>query len=327
MWDLIALGVVIFVFLVILVRIVRFALADADLTLLSKGGPKRSEVEGKVAWITGGSKGIGKELARQFVELGAKVIISARNVADLEKVKAELLGKYPNAEVEVLSFDLTSDEEFLREAVKKSESFFSGAGVYYMVHNAGDDPLPIPALEITSETVLTIIKTNVLGTINLTRLIAPFMIERGGGHFIVMSSTAGKCPVPGQTVGSASKFALNGYFHTLRSELIQKGINVTVVCPGPIATKPLFKGTNSAEKPVTTDRCVHLIITAATHKLKEVWIANQPVLSVMYLTQYMPTLGLWFLDKIGSNRVEFAQTGGNISLMTLFFGKKKEKTG
>lgn len=50
-------------------------------------------------------------------------------------------GKYPNAEVEVLSFDLTSDEEFLREAVKKSESFFSGAGVYYMVHNAGDDPL------------------------------------------------------------------------------------------------------------------------------------------------------------------------------------------
>ncbi|KAM0940101.1 putative sulfoacetaldehyde reductase [Dioscorea sansibarensis] len=127
--------------------------------------------------------------------------------------------KYPNAEVEVLPFDLTSDEEFLREVVKKSESFFSGAGVYYMVHNAGDDPL-------------TVVKTNVLGTINLTRLIAPFMSERGGGHFIVLSSTAGKCPVPGQTVGSASKFALNGYFHTLRSELIQKGIDVTIVCLG-----------------------------------------------------------------------------------------------
>lgn len=49
-------------------------------------------------------------------------------------------GRYPNAEVEILPLDVMSDEEILREAVKKAESFFSSAGVYYMVHNAGDDP-------------------------------------------------------------------------------------------------------------------------------------------------------------------------------------------
>ncbi|KAM0940102.1 putative sulfoacetaldehyde reductase [Dioscorea sansibarensis] len=327
MWDLIAIGVVVFVFLAILVRIVRFAFADADLTLLSKGGPKRSEVEGKVAWITGGSKGIGKELARQFVELGAKVIISARNLADLENAKAEILGKYPKAVVEILPLDIMSEEDILREAVKKAESFFSGAGVYYMVHNAGDDPPPKRAAEITWEGAMKTIKTNVLGTINLTRLIVPFMIKRGGGHFVVIGSTAGKCPAPGQSVYSASKFALNGYFHTLRSELIQKGINVTVVCPGPIDSKPTSYGNNDAEKPMPTDRCVHLTITAATHKLKEVWISAQPVLLVMYLNQYMPTLGLWFMDKIGGNRVEASQGSSSTSLLTMLFGKKDGKTG
>ncbi|XP_039125725.1 dehydrogenase/reductase SDR family member 7-like [Dioscorea cayenensis subsp. rotundata] len=327
MWGLFALGFVIFVFLAVLVRIVRFALADADLTLLSKGGPKRSEVEGKVAWITGGSKGIGKELARQFVGLGAKVIISARNLTDLGNVKAEILGRYPNAEVEILPLDVMSDEEILREAVKKAESFFSSAGVYYMVHNAGDDPPPKRAAEITWEEALTTIKTNVLGTINLTRLIVPFMIKRGRGHFVVIGSTAGKCPAPSQSVYSASKFALNGYFHTLRSELIQKGINVTVVCPGPIASKAVAYGNNDAEEPMPTDRCVHLTIAAATHNLKEVWISNQPVLLVMYLTQYMPMLGYWFMDKIGSNRVEASQGDSNTSLMTMLFGKTEEKTG
>ncbi|KAJ0977139.1 hypothetical protein J5N97_012613 [Dioscorea zingiberensis] len=324
MLTLIVVGVVL---VVILGLLVRFALADADMTLLCKGRPKRSEVEGKVAWVTGASRGIGKELARQFAELGAKVIISARNLAELENVKAEILGKYPTAGVEILPLDLASDEESLREAVKKSESFFSGAGVHYMVHNGGHDPPPKPVLEMTGEDVLTMIKTNVLGTINLTRLIAPFMLERGGGHFIVISSTAGKVPAPGQSVYSSSKFALVGYFHTLRSELIQKGIDVTVVCPGPIASKSVSYGKNSGEKPMPTDRCVHLTITAATHKLKEVWISGQPVLLVMYLCQYMPTLGFWFMDKIGINRVESTNSDGNTSLMTMLFGKKKEKTG
>ncbi|KAK2996423.1 hypothetical protein RJ639_026456, partial [Escallonia herrerae] len=154
------------------------------------------------------------------------------------------------------------------------------------------------------------------------------MLRRKRGHLVVMSSAAGKTPAPGQAVYSATKFALNGYFHTLRSELCRKGIKVTVVCPGPIKTANA-PGTStseeraSAEKRVPSERCAELTIIAASHGLKEVWISYQcaghaiiigviklsllktavvrimphPVLAVMYLVQYMPTIGYWLIDK------------------------------
>ncbi|KAK4743768.1 hypothetical protein SAY87_010080 [Trapa incisa] len=141
-----------------------------------------------------------------------------------------------------------------------------------------------------------------------------------------MSSAAGKTPAPGQAVYSASKFALNGYFHSLRSELCQKGIKVTVVCPGPIdtstgATDSGAKG--SLEKRLPTERCVELTIIAASHGLKEAWISYQPVLAVMYLVQYMPTIGFWLMDKVGKNRVEAAAKKRSAYSLSLLFGNKK----
>ncbi|XP_008800554.1 dehydrogenase/reductase SDR family member 7-like [Phoenix dactylifera] len=310
----------------LLAFLVKFANADGDFTLLSKGPAKHEKIEGKVVWITGASRGIGEVLATQFASLGAKLILSARNAVELERVKARFAGK----QVEILPLDLASGEESLREAVQKAESFFSAAGVDFMVHNAAYDHPPTTALAITEETLLTTFKTNVLGTISLTRLLAPYMLKRGHGHFIVMNSAAGKCPAPGQAAYSASKFALNGYFHTLSSELNQKGIKVTVVCPGPVDTSKESgahaSGHNDSEKPVPVERCAQLIIRAATHGLKEVWISNQPVLLVMYLVQYMPTLGYWFMDKIGSNRVDASASECNTSVMEMLFGQKKKTT-
>lgn len=306
-----------------------FVTADGDLTLLSKGSVKRQEVEGKVVWITGASRGIGEILARQFASLGAKLILSARNVPELERVKNELVGKYPPARVEVLPLDLASGEESLKEAVQKAESFFGGAGIDYMVHNAAYERPKIKALEESVEGLQSTFKINVFGTISLTRLLAPFMLKRGRGHFVVLSSAAGKCPAPGQAMYSASKHALNGYFHTLRSELCQKGIKVTVVCPGPVGTSKVSVANSSgqrgsSEKHVPSERCAELTIIAATHGLKEVWISYQPVLFVMYLVQYMPTIGYWFMDKIGANRVDAAERKGNTYSWRLLLGQKKK---
>jgi len=178
------------------------------------------------------------------------------------------------------------------------------------------------ALEETEEGLQATFNVNVLGTINLTRLLALYMLKRGKGHFIVMSSAAGKCPAPGQAIYSASKHALNGYFHTLRSELCQRGIKVTIVCPGPVETS----GSGSSEKRVSAERCAELTIVAASHGLKEAWISYHPVLLVMYLVQYMPTIGYWFMDKIGGNRVETAAKKGNTYSWKLFFGEKKKTT-
>ncbi|KAH9670621.1 nad(p)-binding rossmann-fold superfamily protein [Citrus sinensis] len=221
----------------------------------------------------------GEVIAKQLARLGAKLILSARNAAELERVREQLVGKHAPAEVKILPLDLASGEDSLRVAVEKAESFFPGAGVDYMIHNAAYERPKSTALEVSEESLKATINVNVLGTISLTRLLAPFMLRRGKGHFVVMSSAAGKTPAPGQAVYSASKYALNGYFHTLRSELCQKGIKVTVVCPGPIRTandsEATASGNVSSQKYVSSERCAELTIIAATHGLKEVWISNQ----------------------------------------------------
>ncbi|CAL9185975.1 unnamed protein product [Musa hybrid cultivar] len=299
-----------------------------DFTLTSRGAPKRDEVEGKVVWITGASRGIGEILANQFTNLGAKVILSARNAVELERVKSEIISKYPASRVEVLPMDLASGEESLKESVYKAESLFSSAGVDYMVHNAAFERPKRKALDETEEGLRATMNINVLGTITLTRLLAPYMLKRGRGHFVVVSSAAGKCPSPGQALYSASKHALNGYFHSLRSELCQEGIKVTIVCPGPIETSKTSETSSSGksrslEKRVSAERCAELTIVAATHGLKEAWISYQPVLFVMYLVQYMPTIGYWFMDLIGANRLDAAASKRSAYSWSLLFGHKK----
>ncbi|WCJ38877.1 Hydroxysteroid 11-beta-dehydrogenase 1-like protein [Euphorbia peplus] len=311
--------------LVPIALLLKFLTSDGDFTLLAKKHVKREEIEDKVVWITGASRGIGEILAKQLASLGAKLILSARNEAELERVKSQLTGKHAPNDVMVLPLDLASGEDSLRKAVEKAESFFS-TGVDIMIHNAAYERPKTTALDVTEESLKATFNINVLGTISLTRLLAPFMVQRRKGLFVVMSSAAGKVPAPGQAVYSASKFALNGYFHSLRSELYQKGIKVTIVCPGPIETSNGSGETTSAkktEKRVSSERCAELTIIAATHGLKEAWISYQPVLGVMYLVQYMPTIGYWFMDKIGGKRVEVAAQKGDTYSWNILFGKKK----
>lgn len=304
---------------------------DGDLTLVSRGPPLRERVDGKVVWITGASRGIGEVLAMHFANLGAKLILSARNKDALARVKKNILSKNPDSRVEMLPMDLSAGEESLKEVVHVAESFFSNAGVDYMVHNAAFERPKRRALEESEEGLKATLNVNVFGTITLTRLLAPYMLDRGMGHFVVMSSAAGKVPAPGQAIYSASKHALNGYFASLRSELCTKGIKVTVICPGPIETLQSSAAASSSqthsaekrEKRVSVERCVELTIVAATHGLKEAWISYQPVLTVMYLVQYMPTIGYWLMDKVGAKRLDAAAKKGNTYSWSLIFSSKK----
>ncbi|CAI8613299.1 unnamed protein product [Vicia faba] len=301
----------------------KFATAYGDFTLMSKKHPKRELIEDKVFWITGASRGIGEVLAQQLASLGAKLIISARNEADLNRVKSQLKGKHAPDGVKILPLDLSSGEDSLRKVVDVAESLFLDSGVDYIIHNAAYVSPISSILDVTEDSLKAIFDVNVLGTITLTKLLTPFMLKRAKGHFVVMSSAAGKTPAPGQAIYSASKFALNGYFHSLRSELCQKGIQVTVVCPGPIQRVNNAGSQVPSEKRVSAEKCAELTIIAATHNLKEAWISYQPVLVVMYLVQYMPTIGYWLMDKVGKSRVEAAAEKGSTYSLSLLFGKKK----
>ncbi|KAF3607746.1 hypothetical protein DY000_02051576 [Brassica cretica] len=358
--------------LLLLGLLLKFAFADGDFTLISRKEVKHEAIEGKVVWITGANRGIGEALAKQFASLGAKLILSARNEAELFRIKSELKGKYAPEHVKVLRLDLPSSEERLKNVVERAVSLFPGDGVDYLIHNAayegpksnavdaseenlettfgvnvfgtisltnaaGKVPSPGQAIYAASKHALqgyfhslrpeTTFEVNVFGTISLTKLVTPHMLKQGGGHFVVISSAAGKVPSPGQAIYAASKHALQGYFHTLRSEFFQKGIKVTVVCPGPIETSngtgtSTSEDKKSPEKRVSSERCAELTIIAASHNLKEAWISYQPVLLVMYLVQYMPFLGFWLMDKVGGKRVEVAEKKGNTYSWNLLFQKK-----
>ncbi|KAI3705989.1 hypothetical protein L1987_76241 [Smallanthus sonchifolius] len=303
----------------------KFLTNDGDFTLLAKGKVKRESFEDKVVWITGASRGIGEVIAKQLAALGAKIIISARNEPELERVKKQISGTH----VEILPLDLSSGEDAIGAVVEKAVSLFGGAGVDYVIHNAAFERPKSTALDVPEASLKATLDVNVMGPISLTRLLLPHMLKRGRGHFVVMSSAAGKAPAPGQAVYSASKCALNGYFHSLRSELYQKGIMVTVVCPGPIETSNAPATSTSGqsavkEKRVSSERCAELTLVAASHGLKEAWISYQPVLAVMYLVQYMPSVGFWLMDKIGAKRVETAAQKGITYSINLLFNRKKE---
>lgn len=116
-------------------KLIRLALADADLHLLGLGKHSANAFRDKVVWITGSSQGLGAILAKYFADFGARIILSSRDVTKLERVKASLgLG---NDRVLIIPFDLCSDFSELEKAAAAADDAFGSAGVDYLIHNAG----------------------------------------------------------------------------------------------------------------------------------------------------------------------------------------------
>lgn len=183
----------------------------------------------KVVWITGASSGIGREAALQLNKMGAKLILSARREAELVELKSELDESIP---VKVLPIDLINPESF-SPAVSSVYDEFGRVDLLFNI--AG-----ISQRSYVLETDLTvdrkIMEINYFGTVALTKAILPRMVAAGEGQFGVVTSVTGKFGFGVRSAYAASKHALHGFFESLRLELAEKGIKVTLICPGPIQT-------------------------------------------------------------------------------------------
>jgi len=265
-------------------------------------------------WIIGASQNIGEELAKEYSRLGAKLILTSRRVHELERVKASLKGE----NVVVLPGDISAGMEQLKALVQRAESAFPGAGIDIVVQNAACPRPKCAAVDFPDDMLLRTFDVNVLGVIRLTQLLLPGMLRRGKGHFVVVSSSAAKLPSPGQTVYSASKHAVNGYFNSLRSEVLQSGVKVTLACPGPIEVAGAEKQT---DKRLPARRCAELIVQAGAHDLMEAWISYQPILLLLYVMQYLPALAFYVVNKVGPKRVKSYSEGSSVYSMGLLFKK------
>ena len=189
-----------------------------------------AKLENKVVWITGASSGIGEALSYELAHSGAKLILSARNIKNLEKVKSQITSNGGIAEV--LSMDL----EQLDQLPAKVEMALSIYGqIDCLINNAGlavRDYVHATDLSVDQK----IMNINYFAPVVLTKALLPYFKIKGSGHFVVTSSLSGKYGVPRVSSYAASKHALHGFYETLRSETVDLGIYITIIVPGIIQT-------------------------------------------------------------------------------------------
>ena len=188
------------------------------------------QLEGKVAVITGGSRGIGFAIAQSLGRMGAKLSLCARDSGKLEKAADELKREGIAALCTVA--DVTRADQ-IAALVQKTEQ--SLGPIEILVNNAGIGYFaPVQdALEANWDAVL---DTNLKSVFLATKAVAPGMIQRRSGHIINIASLAGKNAFPGGSIYCASKWGLVGMTQCMAEDLRQYGIRVSAVCPGSVAT-------------------------------------------------------------------------------------------
>jgi NAD(P)-dependent dehydrogenase (short-subunit alcohol dehydrogenase family) len=188
-------------------------------------------LSGRTALVTGGSKGIGKAVARGLAEAGANVAISARHEEELKKAKAEIGGGL-NLKVEYFIADM-NDRDQVKKLAKEVLAKFGRCDILF--NNAGSNK-PQALVDTTDEVWDTIVELNLTSCMLLSREIVPAMIKNKWGRIIYTSSIMGLASNPARGCYSATKAALIGMARAQALELGPHGITVNCLAPGPIAT-------------------------------------------------------------------------------------------
>jgi dehydrogenase/reductase SDR family member 7B len=259
-----------------------------------------SYFKNKRVWITGASSGIGEALAYAFADKGAHLILSARNEQELNRVAAACVGA---ASVFIQPLDLSKHEDLpiIAESVLKKVG-----KIDILLNNGG-----ISQRSLAHETTLAVDKkmmdVNYFGTVALTRAVLPNMLLHQLGHIVTITSLMGKFGAPMRSSYAASKHALHGFFDSLRAEIGDTPIQVTMICPGFVRTNISINALTSAGKPQgtmddTTDHgmapeaLADKILKAIEKGKLEAYFGGKEIMGV-YLKRFVPTWFAGYLKK------------------------------
>lgn len=187
------------------------------------------ELDNQLAFITGGSSGIGLALARQFAARGANVWIAARRMEQLLAAQKEIEAarKHSTQRIGILQLNVADRDQTAAVCAELQETAGSPD---YLVNCAGVVH-PGEFLHLEIQRFEWMMDINYFGTVYVTRALLPGMIARGSGHIVNISSSAGFIGVYGYTAYSASKFAVRGFSDALRSEIKHCGVQLSLVFP------------------------------------------------------------------------------------------------
>lgn len=202
---------------------------------------KAKELTGKVALITGASKGLGKAMALALAEAGAKLALVSRDERLLAETAAALA--LQDAEAGVFPADISDEAQVL--ALEKAVAARFGR-IHILINNAGIN-LRKPVTDFTLEEWNRIQATNVTGAFLMCRSFVPHLQGQGYGRILNMASMFGHVSLPGRTAYSTSKAALLGFTKALALELAPEKITVNAISAGPFATEINKALTDNAE--------------------------------------------------------------------------------
>jgi NAD(P)-dependent dehydrogenase (short-subunit alcohol dehydrogenase family) len=213
--------------------------------LISRATRRTCSFARKIVLITGGSRGLGLVLARQFCAEGARVVLLARDPDELARAREELVQR--GGEVLTISCDLL-DREQINAAVRQVVDHFGGLDV--IINNAGIIEIG-PLEHMRREDFERAMNLHFWAPFDLIMQARPQLRRRGGGRIVNIASIGGRMAVPHLAPYCASKFALVGLSDALRAELARDRIHVTTVTPGLMRTgsegNARFKGDHDAE--------------------------------------------------------------------------------
>lgn len=192
------------------------------------------DLTGKVAVVTGASRGIGKASALALAREGVKVVLAARTEEDLQAVKQEI--EEMGGEALAVPTDVADEASV---AALKQAALDAFGQVDILVNNAGVGRYT-SLLDTTAEDYDWMMNTNMRSTFLCTRAFLPEMVERGDGNIITVSSQAGYYGYGGEAVYSSTKFAQIGFSQALDNEVREKGVKVSIIAPGGVNTHFAF---------------------------------------------------------------------------------------
>ncbi|HTP67293.1 MAG TPA: SDR family NAD(P)-dependent oxidoreductase [Dongiaceae bacterium] len=225
----------------------------------SINNPDLQSLRGRVALVTGGSRGIGKAIASKLAGLGASVCICGRHSENLKATAAEI----SSTGVKILPHcaDVT-DAADIHALVQTAESQLGPISL--LVNNAGiGNPGFGPVHTKTESDWDAVLDTNLKSAFLVSRAVAPLMIQRGRGDIINISSLAGKNTFAGGALYCASKWGLQGLTGCMAEDLRQYGIRVSVICPGSVATEFSGRGPKDPAKVLTAGDVAHAVAMLA----------------------------------------------------------------
>lgn len=246
-------------------------------------------------WITGASSGIGEACAYKYAAEGARLVLTSSSAERLETV-AQRCRQIGANDVTVIPYDLTHLDDI---ATLVDKAWAATEGIDIVMLNAGISQRT--NVEDTSmDMVRRIMEINYFAPVAIAKCLLPMMVQRGGGKIAVTTSIAGRFGFPLRCGYSSSKFALYGFFETLQAEYYDRGIRVTIVCPGRVCTNISKYALDKGGKPhgemdpgqangMSADKAASIITRAIARGKREVLVGRKELLMV-YIKRFFPGL-------------------------------------